>query len=379
MTELDYYFLGIAGTGMASAAGLLKDLGYNVGGCDEATYPPMSTMLEKMGLPIDAPGTVANIDAHAQSTFVIANRHSKNHPLVAHILAANYQYTSFPAILAKILQSRHSIVVAGTHGKTTTTTMLSFLLAELGHAPGFLIGGVPKHHPYSFCKGESDLFVIEGDEYNTAFFDKSSKFLHYHPKLLVLNNLEFDHADIFADEAAYIATFSKLIALTKPADSIVANIDSPLVRDLVANTVGVFRVATKDSSADLYIDHIQPPAATSTSLFTAPWRCLVKSELWPTFALTLPMAGEHNFANLAQALGSIAVLARSGKIPLPTSEALQTALHGFQTVNKRLNYLGETTQGAVVFEDFAHHPTAVAAAIRAMARTGATTPFDCCL
>ena len=226
--------MGIAGTGMASAAGLLKTAGFNICGSDHQVYPPMSDMLKSLKINYSTPYSQENLIREKPDLVVVANCLSRGHEELEFMMSQNIPYTSFPKLIGeRFLSKSHSIVVSGTHGKTTTSSLMAYFLKELDEDPSFLIGGIPRNFTHSFRLGRSPLFVIEGDEYDTAFFDKNSKFLHYAPKTLILNNLEFDHADIFASIEDIENEFTKLINLVPYKKGIIANIDDPGVFKLL--------------------------------------------------------------------------------------------------------------------------------------------------
>jgi UDP-N-acetylmuramate: L-alanyl-gamma-D-glutamyl-meso-diaminopimelate ligase len=362
--EQTIYFLGIGGTGMASCAGLAKEAGYHVVGSDQNIYPPMSTMLEEIEVDVLTPYSKENIEKNPAKLYVIANALSRGNEELEYVLSKDLPYTSFPAMLGDLfLQHKTSVVVAGTHGKTTTTSLLAHVLKELGFDPGFLVGGIPKNFPRSYSLTSSDLFVIEGDEYDTAFFDKGSKFLHYHPKFVIFNNLEFDHADIFADLAAIESQFSKLLNLVPNPRHIIANVDDPGVTKLLGQ-MGLMGKVTKVSAAGGRIgsDIILAEQASSIEDNTPIWRGKLRTKMWGEFNFATSLVGPHNMANIAQVIGCVEQIALS-KDKTVTSSALANALLTFKGVARRLDFLG-THADIDVYEDFAHHPTAVKSVIQ---------------
>ena len=220
----------VCGTAMASLAGLLREQGHEVTGSDQDVYPPMSTQLEALGIPIRSPYAEANVPADAD-LVVIGNALSRGNPEVEVVLERRQRYTSAPAVLAdEFLRPRRSLVVAGTHGKTTTTSLLAFLLHDAGLDPSFLIGGVPVDFERSYRIGRGPHFVIEGDEYDCAFFDKRPKFVHYLPNVAVIGNVEFDHADIYPDLVAVQLAFTRLLLMVPRSGLVVAGTESPRAR-----------------------------------------------------------------------------------------------------------------------------------------------------
>ena len=352
------YFMGIAGTGMASVAGLLKVAGYKICGSDNGVYPPMSTMLEKLNIPILTPYSKTNLENEKPDVVVVANCLSRGNEEIEYMLQNKFRYTSFPELLGQtFLKKAHSVVVSGTHGKTTTTSLLSHFLTELQEDPSFLIGGIPRNFSNSFQLGKGELFVIEGDEYDTAFFDKESKFLHYYPKTLILNNIEFDHADIFAGIEQIEEAFGKLIDLVPQKNNIIANIDDPGVYKLLSQLnllEDVTKISTRGKSRGglvleklNYIKDIRK------------WELCVKSVQWGDMKIYTSMGGYHNASNIMMALGCLSQLYQSGMINTRLTEhSINDFLSNFKGVSRRFDHLC-SNNGIEVYEDFAHHPTAV--------------------
>src|SRR3954469_492190 len=223
----------IAGTAMASLAGLLRERGHEITGSDQDIYPPMSTQLEELGIPVRSPYAESNVPADAD-LVVIGNALSRGNPEVEVVLDRKQRMTSLPAILAEhIIRGHESLVGAGTHGKTTTTSMLAYLLEEAGLDPSFLIGGVPVDFARSYRLGRGKHFVVEGDEYDSAFFDKRPKFVHYLPDCAIIGNLEYDHADIYPDLAAVQTAFVRLMQMIPRRGLLVAGIESAALREIL--------------------------------------------------------------------------------------------------------------------------------------------------
>jgi UDP-N-acetylmuramate: L-alanyl-gamma-D-glutamyl-meso-diaminopimelate ligase len=328
------HILGICGTFMGGIAALAKQAGYRVTGCDANVYPPMSTQLEAQGIELIEGFGVDQLDLKPD-VFVIGNVVSRGNPLIEDILNRNLPYISGPQWLAQnILHDKWVLAVAGTHGKTTTSAMLAWILEYAGLSPGFLIGGVPQNFGISARLTESPFFVIEADEYDTAFFDKRSKFVHYHPRTAILNNLEFDHADIFADLAAIETQFHHLVRTVPGSGLIVSNgRETSLDRVLQRGCwTPVERFGT--------VDGWQIDAGNRVTL---------RGELQGT--LNWELLGEHNRQNALAALAA----ARHAGVPIAQGLA---ALNEFKNVKRRMEVRG-IVNGITVYDDFAHHPTAI--------------------
>ena len=337
------HILGICGTFMGGLALLARAAGHQVTGCDANVYPPMSVQLEAQGITLTE-GYSAGQAALNPDLFVVGNAISRGNPLLEEILARGLPYVSGPQWLAEhILPGRWVLGVAGTHGKTTTTAMLAWILEAAGLEPGFLIGGVPQDFGVSARLTGSLFFVIEADEYDTAFCDKRSKFLHYHPRTMILNNLEFDHADIFSDLAAIETQFHHLVRTLPNNGLIVANGAEPALKRVLDR--GCWTPVEWFNTPDGW--QAEPDAKEGNFSVT-----LAGRELGCT-SLALP--GAHNRAN---ALAALAAARHAGVSP---DLALQ-ALSRFKGVKRRLEVRGEV-RGVAVYDDFAHHPTAIAATI----------------
>ncbi len=339
------HILGICGTFMGGLAALAREAGHRVTGCDANVYPPMSTQLEALGIDLIEGFGADQLDLKPD-LFVVGNvvtRSSEGRfPLMEAILDAGLPYTSGPQWLAEhVLQGRHVLAVAGTHGKTTTTSMLAWILEAAGLAPGFLIGGVPQNFGVSARLGGGRYFVIEADEYDTAFFDKRSKFVHYRPRTAVLNNLEHDHADIFPDLAAIETQFHHLVRTVPPSGRLVVNAREESLQRVLGRGCWseVQRFGARKEEPGALRARGEP-----TSFDVLRGSLKVGHVSWE-------LLGEHNQLN---ALAAIAAAEHVGVDP----EAAATALCGFKSVRRRLELRGEV-RGIKVYDDFAHHPTAI--------------------
>src|SRR5438093_2888983 len=230
------YLIGICGTAMASLAGMLREKGYSVTGSDSDVYPPMSDFLDRLGIPVLKGYRAENIEKVQPDLVVIGNALSRGNAEIEYVLDSGIRYASMAeTVKERFIRGKNSIVVAGTHGKTTTTAMLAWILDVAGRKPSFLVGGIAENFGKSFQLADGPDFVIEGDEYDTAFFDKGPKFLHYLPRIVLLKNIEFDHADIYEDLNALKIAFRRLINIVPRSGLIIAGVDSPVVRELVPN------------------------------------------------------------------------------------------------------------------------------------------------
>ena len=338
------HILGVCGTFMGSLAILARQLGHKVTGSDANVYPPMSTQLEEQGIELIEGFDPAQLDLGADQ-IVVGNAMSRGNPVIEAMLDRGMDYISGPQWLSQhLLKDRWVLAVAGTHGKTSTSTMLAWILEQAGMSPGYLIGGIPGNFGISARLGESDFFVIEADEYDTAFFDKRSKFVHYHPRTLVLNNLEFDHADIFDDLAAIQRQFHHLLRIL-PANgrAILPANDEPL-QEVVEQ--GLWSELEKTSLEPSKSDWSVADASDEGSRFTVVHQGqAVGSVIWS-------QTGQHNIAN---ALSAIAAARHVGVKPALACEALGR----FEGVKRRMELLAEV-DGISIYDDFAHHPTAIA-------------------
>lgn len=347
------YLIGICGTAMATLAAMLKREGLQVRGSDAHAYPPMDAFLASQGitplLGYDAAHITDDIDI-----VVIGNAVSRGNPEVEAVLDRRMRYASLPEMIReRFLWGRRPIVVAGTHGKTTTTSMTAWVLVEAGAEPGFLIGGMPRNFDASFRLGRSDLFAIEGDEYDSAFFDKSAKFLKYLPFVSVVGSLEYDHADIYPDVDALRLAFRRFLALVPRNGRALIGVDDPGARTL--GTAAHCRVETfgLDHEADWRALHVEYGAQRTA--FDVACRGTVVARV------DLPMIGAFNVRN---ALAAVAAGAAVGVAP----GAAAAALGSFKGVRRRLELSG-TVRGVKVYDDFAHHPTAVRETLAALRAT----------
>jgi UDP-N-acetylmuramate: L-alanyl-gamma-D-glutamyl-meso-diaminopimelate ligase len=337
------YLIGICGTAMASLAGMLREKGYSVCGSDSDVYPPMSDLLDRLGIPVYRGYNADNIGRTKPDLVVIGNALSRGNVEIEYVLDSGIRYASMAETVKELfIRGKNSIVVAGTHGKTTTTAMLAWILDAAGRKPSFLVGGIAENFGKSFQIADGPDFVIEGDEYDTAFFDKGPKFLHYLPRIVLLKNIEFDHADIYTDLDAIKTAFRRLINIVPRSGLIVAGVDSPVVRELVPASFS--RVAT----AGLGVGEWQATGIQATSEGMA--FEVVRSE-FPVGRFTIPLAGTFNVQN---ALGAIIVATELGI----ANDSIQRGLSTFKSVKRRLELRGEV-RGVRIYDDFAHHPTAV--------------------
>ena len=344
------HLLGICGTGMAALAGILKEQGYQVTGSDEHAYPPMSTFLEGLGIKVLNGYKPENLEP-VPDLVVVGNVIRRENPEAQEVLTRDLPKLSLPEALNWFLVGpRRSIVVTGTHGKTTTTALLAWLLYATGRDPGFMVGGIARNFNSNCRTGRGDYVVLEGDEYDTAFFDKRPKFLHFQPRLAVLTSIEYDHADIYPDLDRVVQAFGSFVEQVGEGNKLVAWGDAPLIRQVCRRTAAsVVFYGLKEAAAWRAV-RVEPAAGGME--FTIFW----EGRRWARFFT--PLLGTHNVLN---ALAALAVMAELGEKP----EALQEALAGFQGVKRRLEPAGEY-QGVLVLEDFAHHPTAVAATLEAV-------------
>src|SRR5258706_13121179 len=344
------HLIGICGTAMASLAGMLKQRGFHVTGSGAAAYPPMSDFLRELGILVAQPFDAKNLDPRPD-LVVVGNAMSRGNVELEHVLDERTPFCSLPQLLHdQFLRGKEVLVVAGAHGKTTTTSMLSWIFHSAGLQPSFLIGGIAENFRSSFALGEGKHFILEGDEYDTAFFDKGPKFLHYFPDAVILTSVEFDHADIYKDLDAVETAFKRLINLIPRRGRVIAfdtgeSIDRCLERALCP----VERYGSSDR-ATWRITNLKLDADRTS------WTVLCEGRPWGEFEF--PLAGEYNVWNATAA----ATMAADYGIP---KEVIAEALRSFKSVKRRLEVKAEVN-GVTIIDDFAHHPTAIEQTLRAL-------------
>lgn len=340
------HILGICGTFMGGVAALARELGYEVSGCDQGMYPPMSDTLQQLGVTLHDSYDIQHLQPHPD-LVIIGNVLSRGNPCVEYVLNQNIPYTSGAQWLSQnVLQAKHVLAVAGTHGKTTTASLLTWILEHAGLNPGYLIGGVANNFDKTARLG-GQYFVIEADEYDTAFFDKAAKFLHYRPHRLILNNVEFDHADIFPDLASIKRQFEILLRTVPSEGTVIVNGEDDNVADILSR--GCW---------------------SREQLFNHPrgWRAEKVNEDWSAFDVYFAnrkrghvawsLLGRHNVSN------ALAAIAAASAIELSIEQACN-ALSTFQGVRRRLEVRGRIND-VTVYDDFAHHPTAIRETVSAL-------------
>lgn len=348
------HILGIAGTFMGGVAALARELGHEVEGSDQAVYPPMSTQLERLGIGLRNGYQPGHISPDCD-TVVIGNALSRGNLAVEAVLDSGRRYTSGAQWLSEqVLPGRDVLAVAGTHGKTTTTTLLAFLLQAAGRAPGFLIGGVADDFGVSARLGSGREFVVEADEYDTAFFDKRSKFVHYRPLVAILNNLEYDHADIFPDVAAIQRQFHHFVRTVPGRGRLIVNGHDERLREVLE--MGCWTPVERFGFDPAFEWSARRLAADGRRFAVLRGGTEVATVDWP-------LLGDHNVLN------GLAALAACAAVGVDVAQ-VAGALRGFRGVRRRLELLGEAA-GVCVYDDFAHHPTAIAATLAGLrARVG---------
>ncbi|HLT30864.1 MAG TPA: UDP-N-acetylmuramate--L-alanine ligase [Myxococcaceae bacterium] len=340
------HLLGVAGTGMGSFAGMLKQAGYTVTGSDQNVYPPMSDMLRTWGIDAMSPYAAENLDVAKPDLVIVGNVIRRVNPEATAMRERALPHMSFPAALGSLfLAERHSVVVAGTHGKTTTSALLGHVLVHAGRDPSFLVGGVTRDYSSNVRLGNGPHFVVEGDEYDTAYFDKGPKFLHYRARTALLTSVEFDHADIYRDLEHYVSAFAAYVDTVPEDGHLVVCASAPLAMQVAARCRGevVSYAGTEGVDAHFSVRDVRfhPGGATFE----------VHENGVPPVTVELPMSGRHNVEN------AVATFAAARKLGL-SAEEIVAGLASFSGVKRRQEPRGEPG-GVLVIDDFAHHPTAV--------------------
>ncbi len=332
------HFLGICGTAMGAVAAALRERGFVVTGSDENIYPPMSTFLEEKGIALNAGYREENIPSDAD-IVVIGNAIRRGNPEAEAVLNRKLYYLSLPEVLKEFfLRGRHNLVVTGTHGKTTTTSLLAWILQCAGLEPSYMIGGIPNNLGQGACFRDSKHFVIEGDEYDTAFFDKRSKFVHYMPELVIVNNIEFDHADIFNNLDEIKLSFRRLLNIVPSNGMVLLNADDPNCIDVGRTCPApIVEVGFSENAANQIRDARYDSKGSSFTLFDTPF--------------TISLVGEYNVHNAAMAISA----AHFYGVPM---DVIQKAVTSFEGVKRRQEVRGEV-RGIKIIDDFGHHPTAI--------------------
>jgi UDP-N-acetylmuramate: L-alanyl-gamma-D-glutamyl-meso-diaminopimelate ligase len=345
------HLVAVAGTGVGTLACMLADRGFRVTGSDVAAYPPMGDQLRAAGIEVQKGFAREHVEAQRPDLVVIGNAVRADNPEARAAIDGGLPYLSFSdAVHHFFIRGKHSVVVAGTHGKTTCTSLIGWILAQTGRDPSLLIGGVARNFGVGFRLGAGDHFVVEGDEYDTAFFDKTPKFLHYAPRTLLLTSCEFDHADIYENQAQIEEQMAKLVALVPEDGCIVAETDTPALARLVERArAPVYSYGFSEEAQWKASDITFDEASTQFNVWSVQERA---------GRVRVPMHGRHNVENV---LGSIALCHALG---VPVQESAE-ALESFEGVRRRQEIRGEVS-GVVVMEDFAHHPTAVRETIGAV-------------
>ena len=362
---MSLYILGICGTFMASVAYLAKQLGYDVAGCDDNVYPPMSTFLEEHQITYHKGFNIDHLEHESPQTFIVGNVMTRGNTMVEHILNNKLNYVSGPQWLhQEVLAKRRVTAVSGTHGKTTTTAILEWLLNYAGKDPGYLIGGISKGTNKSANLGSGQDFIVEADEYDCAFFDKRAKFVHYHPHMLIITNIEFDHADIYPDVDAIMRQFHHLIRTIPANGLIIAPTDD-------TNTAKTLALGCWTPVVGFSLVHNEEPLDNTPS---PNWRAKIHDDagmsfsiMPPTNNLTTPAnsyevawqhAGKHNVAN------ALAATIAAHNLGVPIDQCCQ-GLNTFPGVKRRMEKRGKINN-ITVYDDFAHHPTAIRASLEAL-------------
>jgi UDP-N-acetylmuramate: L-alanyl-gamma-D-glutamyl-meso-diaminopimelate ligase len=357
MSEKHVHLIGVCGTAMASLAGMLQERGFRVSGSDAAAYPPMSDFLAELGIPVAQPFDARNLQP-APDLVVIGNAISRGNPELEYVLDQRVPFCSLPQLLHdEFLRGKEVLAVAGTHGKTTTTSMLAWIFHAAALQPSFLIGGIAENFGSSFHLGQGKHFIIEGDEYDTAFFDKGPKFLHYFPDAVILTSVEFDHADIYKDLDAVETAFKRLVNLIPRRGRIIAfdgvageaTGSASLERCLSKAFCPVERYGVGER-ADWRITNLRLEAERTL------WTLLHQGRVWAD--LEFPLAGEYNVWNATAAAAMAAACGIS-------KEEIAPALKTFKSVKRRLEVKAQVN-GITIIDDFAHHPTAISGTLKAL-------------
>ncbi len=344
------HLIGICGTAMASLAGMLQQRGFRVTGSDAAAYPPMSDFLASLGVPVAQPFAAQNLEPRPD-LIVVGNAISRGNPELEQVLDQRIPFCSLPQILHdEFLVGKEVLVVAGTHGKTTTTSMLSWIFDSTGLQPSFLIGGIAENFGSSFQLGQGKHFILEGDEYDTAFFDKGPKFLHYFPDAVILTSVEFDHADIYKDLDAVETAFKRLVNLVPRRGHIIGLDTGDSIERCLAKAFCPVERYGSGAKAAWQITNLRLQPARTT------WSVLHNGVPWADFEFAL--GGEYNVCN---ATAAAAMAARCGI----SKEQIVSALKNFKSVKRRLEVRAEIN-GITVIDDFAHHPTAISGTLTAL-------------
>jgi UDP-N-acetylmuramate: L-alanyl-gamma-D-glutamyl-meso-diaminopimelate ligase len=344
------HLMGICGVAMSSIAGMLDEKGYKMTGSDQNIYPPISTFLKKLSIPLKKGYSPSNLHP-IPDLVIVGNVITKDNPEAVELMRIGVPYLSMPQALKKFaFDKKKTIVVAGTHGKTTTSALIAWILEVAGMEPSFMIGGIAKNFDSNFKLTAGSYFIIEGDEYDTAFFDKGPKFMHYNPLITVITSIEFDHADIYKDIDGIKASFENLVEII-PADGLLCvNLDDSLILDVIKQARCSLKTYALNREANLKIGH-KTISKNKTHL-----TILKKSKLF--IDLVTDLYGQHNFLNILAAVLVANYLDINEKI-------IVKAIETFKGVNRRLEILGEV-KDVLIIDDFAHHPTAVRETIKAV-------------
>jgi UDP-N-acetylmuramate: L-alanyl-gamma-D-glutamyl-meso-diaminopimelate ligase len=350
MNQKHIHLIGICGTAMASLAGMLQQRGFQVTGSDAAAYPPMSDFLASLGIAVSQPFAEKNLDPRPD-LVVVGNAISRGNVELEYLLDHRVPFCSLPQLLHdEFLRGKEVLVVAGTHGKTTTTSMLSWIFESAGLQPSFLIGGIAENFGSSFQLGTGKHFILEGDEYDTAFFDKGPKFLHYFPDHVILTSVEFDHADIYKDLDAVETSFKRLVNLIPRRGKLIAFDTGESVERCMAKAFCEVERYGATEKAGWQISNLRTGRSSTN------WSVLHNGEHWADFEF--PLAGEYNVWN---ATAAAALASACGVSKEQVAEALST----FKSVKRRLEVRAEI-DGVTIIEDFAHHPTAINVTLKAL-------------